>query len=105
MSNGKRTSVDGYDPKTNTVYEFHGDFWHGNPVVYNPSDINNKNKKTFGQLYQETIDKENRIRQNGYNLVVIWENDFYIQYKDKIAELKNIKNNDVEPCDILVPRD
>ena len=23
--------VDGFEPKTNTVYEFNGDYWHGNP--------------------------------------------------------------------------
>ncbi|MCK5019133.1 MAG: zinc-ribbon domain-containing protein, partial [Candidatus Peribacteraceae bacterium] len=26
--------VDGFDPATNTVYEFLGDYWHGNPEVY-----------------------------------------------------------------------
>ena len=26
--------VDGYDPKTNTVYEFNGDSWHGNPALF-----------------------------------------------------------------------
>lgn len=25
--------VDGYDEKTNTVYEFHGDYWHAHPSV------------------------------------------------------------------------
>ena len=27
----KRLSVDAYDPTTKTVYEFWGDYWHGNP--------------------------------------------------------------------------
>ena len=26
---GTKFKVDGYDEKTNTVYEFHGCFWHG----------------------------------------------------------------------------
>ena len=31
--------VDGYDSKTNTIYEFNGDFWHGNPNIYNLTDL------------------------------------------------------------------
>ena len=30
--------VDGYDPETNTVYEFLGDKWHGNINIYNRSE-------------------------------------------------------------------
>lgn len=34
--------VDGYDPNSNTVYEFYGDYWHGNPNIYNKNDMNKK---------------------------------------------------------------
>jgi glutaredoxin len=37
--------VDGYCESNNTVYEFHGDFWHGNPSIYNKDEINAVNKK------------------------------------------------------------
>lgn len=26
--------VDGFCEQTNTVYEYHGDYWHGNPDIY-----------------------------------------------------------------------
>jgi hypothetical protein len=42
--NGKKYRVDAFSPVTNTIYEFYGDFWHGNPEVYDPSGINWKNK-------------------------------------------------------------
>ncbi len=74
---GKKTLVDGYDPETNTVYEFHGDFWHGNPKTFNKDDIHPMKKKTFGQLYGETLEKEKRIRDAGYHLVVMWESDYF----------------------------
>jgi G:T-mismatch repair DNA endonuclease (very short patch repair protein) len=74
-----RVSVDGYDPKTKTVYEFHGDYWHGNPKVYAPTFLNKKNKETMGKLYEKTIKRENRIKDAGYNLVVIWESEWYKQ--------------------------
>lgn len=72
---GKYT-VDGYDPKTNTVYEFNGDYWHGNPSKYNSSDINKSNKKTFGELYIKTLEKEEKLKELGYNVISIWESDF-----------------------------
>lgn len=74
---GHRTMlVDGYDPSTNTVYEFHGDYWHGNPKVYDAGDVNRMTKCTFGELYHRTQQTEDFIRKAGYNLVVCWESDF-----------------------------
>ncbi len=69
-------SADGYCVETNTIYEFHGDYWHGNPNMYDPEVINQVNYKTMGDLYQKTIERENIIKSLGYNLVTIWENDW-----------------------------
>lgn len=76
-------TVDGYDPKYNTIYEFYGDYWHGNPNIYNPKHINRNNKKSFGILYRETIYRENTLKSMGYNVISIWENDFIKKYKQK----------------------
>jgi hypothetical protein len=72
--------VDGFDSKTNTIYEFLGDFWHGNPKLYATEDKNPISKKTFGQLYNQTSQRFEKLKQAGYNIVYIWESD----YKDKI---------------------
>lgn len=75
--NNKTIVADGYDPTTNTVYEFHGDFWHGNPKLYDPDKkhpINNK--KTFGELFIQTTKRSSLIRGAGYNLVSIWESEW-----------------------------
>ncbi len=69
-------NVDGFDPLTNTVYEFYGDFWHGNPKKYKPNDINSATHCTFGALYYKTLAKEQILKQAGYNVVSIWESDF-----------------------------
>jgi very-short-patch-repair endonuclease len=68
--------VDGYDPDKNTIYEFNGYFWHGNPELYDSSDMNNVLNKTFGELYKKTLKREEYLIKKGYNLVSIWENDF-----------------------------
>jgi hypothetical protein len=68
--------VDGYDPLTNTIYEFNGDFWHGNPEIHNPNDINPLTNSTFGYLYQKTLSKEKSLLKRGYNVVSIWESEY-----------------------------
>jgi len=68
--------ADGFCELTNTIYEFHGDFWHGNPKKFNENDYNSICKKTFGDLYQKTLEREQLIRDLGYNLVVMWEHDW-----------------------------
>lgn len=68
--------VDGYDPIKNTIYEFNGDFWHGNPKIYNSDNINNISGKSFGYLYDKTLIKENYLKSLGYNIISIWESDF-----------------------------
>jgi hypothetical protein len=71
-----RYIVDGYDPITKTVYEFNGDFWHGNPDIFESGDYNNVLKTTFGELYEKTIRKEVELKNMGYKVISIWENDF-----------------------------
>jgi len=70
--------VDGYCKETNTVYEFHGDKFHGNPKLYSPDDTPHPFNKniTAKELYDKTIEKENIIKKLGYNLVVMWENEY-----------------------------
>jgi hypothetical protein len=68
--------VDGYDPETNTVYEFLGDYWHGNPEVYDPDEYNKSCSKTFGLLFDETNKRLEHIKSLGYNIITKWENDY-----------------------------
>jgi hypothetical protein len=86
ISNSKY-KADGYCEETNTIYEYHGNYWHGNPKLYNKNKINEITGKTFGELYNNTIKKEKFIKDQGYNLVVIWERDF----DNLIKIVKNIQ--------------
>lgn len=71
-----RYTVDGYDPDTNTVYEFQGDYWHGNPDVYESDQMNKSVGKTHGELYKKTIEKNTRFIDAGFNYVEIWESEW-----------------------------
>lgn len=80
--NNKSFFVDGFDPSTNTVYEFDGDYWHGNPKIYKPEDVNKVSKKTFKELYEYTLNKKKLLEENGYNVINIWESDWKAQLKN-----------------------
>lgn len=69
---GKKLYVDGFDPETNTIYEYFGNYWHGNPDIYNPNDINPSVGIKFGKLYERTSEKISLIKSAGYNIIYKW---------------------------------
>jgi len=68
--------ADGYCKENNTIYEFLGDYWHGNPEIYDLLEINKVSKKTFLELLEQTNNKKEKILELGYNYIEIWENDW-----------------------------
>lgn len=68
--------VDGFDPINNTIFEFNGDFWHGNPNIYRENELNKVIGVNFGELYHKTIEKQTQMLKAGYNIITIWERDF-----------------------------
>ena len=74
--NNKRIKVDAFDPNTNTVFEYWGNYWHGNPRIYSPETLNSNNKKPFGDLYKDTTERICLIKVHGYNLIDIWEDEW-----------------------------
>lgn len=82
---GTQIKVDGYCAKTNTVYEYHGSKWHGDPAIYlptdrcHPFDLN----VTAGQLLTKTLNRESKIKALGYNLVTVWESELHPDTKQR----------------------
>lgn len=85
-------SADGYEAKTNTIFEYHGSFWHGNPNIHNPNDVNPVTKKKFGQLFKNTIKKEILLRNLGYNYKCIWDVD-WIKGVNAVITLQKLWKN------------
>lgn len=93
--------VDGYDPEKKIIYEFLGDYWHGNLDRYSSDTINKANKKTMAQLNEEMIQRKNRILVAGYQIIDIWECDWKIM-KENI-KMKNLhrENNNIQSREIF----
>lgn len=68
----------------NKIIEFNGDFWHMNPSKYNENDmaINNKTAK---EIWESDNQKIKFAEKNGYDVMVVWEQD-YRNNKDKVIE-------------------
>lgn len=69
---GNKYKVDGYDPSTNTIYEYFGVFWHGCPTYVDHTKINPRNKIPFKTLYDNTLRRIDIIKAAGYSLVYQW---------------------------------
>ena len=83
-------SVDGICYETNSVYQFHGDFWHGNPNKYDQNKIHPRYKEkgiTYGDKYKETLIKDQELRDQGYNVIIMWESE----WKEIKKKLKSTK--------------
>ncbi len=67
--------VDGFCADTNTVFEFYGDMWHGNPAVYG-ADAVLIGGKTAKELYERTKRREAGLIELGYRVIFTWETQF-----------------------------
>ena len=61
--------VDGFDLQTNTVYQYHGCYWHG--CNCDPDFFDQKK-------YNKTLDTTQKIRDAGFNVVAVWEHEAQI---------------------------
>ena len=78
---GCHYKADGYFELDNIKYmvEFHGDFFHGNPMIYKPDEICKLRGKRYDELYKKTMERMTRLKSLGYTVIYIWERD-YKQY-------------------------
>lgn len=74
---GTKYRVDGYHARTNTIFEFYGDCFHGNPKLYLKTAYPNPfRNKTAAELYAATMRRERILRKLGYEIVSVWEHDY-----------------------------
>lgn len=74
---GTKLRVDGFHKPTNTIFEFYGDCFHGNPRLYTPRQMCHPfTTETASSLYKRTVAREDFLISLGYNIVSIWESDY-----------------------------
>ena len=71
---GKRLPVDGFNAQTQTVYQFHGCYWHAhNCELTREKEFNEKRKKPMAEIREETRANSENIKSKEYNLVEMRE--------------------------------
>jgi len=84
----KPYKIDGVKGKK--IFEFLGDYWHGNPKIFLPHKLNLSNGIPFEDLYTNTMKKFVELKAKGYDIYYIWENDWN-QWKRKTISTFPIK--------------
>lgn len=75
-----------YDLKIgNKIIEYNGDFWHCNPKIYNKDFLNVRTKRTAYETWEKDKIKLQRLTKEGFDYLVIWENE-YKENKQKVIQ-------------------
>lgn len=75
--------------KTKRIIEFNGDFWHMNPKIYQPTDMNRVKNKSAQELWDYMEQKKRVAREQGFEIVEVWESDWK---KDEQSVLEKCVN-------------
>jgi predicted transcriptional regulator len=74
------------------IVEFFGDFWHMHPQKYKETDIHRFMKKTAQQVWARDIRKLNELREQWYEVVVIWEREWRSNKEECLQRVKDAYN-------------
>ncbi|CAB3985445.1 DNA polymerase, partial [Paramuricea clavata] len=87
-------NVDGYCAETNTIYQFHGCFFHGCSECFESGDINKVNGQRFYVLREKTRRLTDLFKDYHFTVIEKWECE-YIQEcslsRNTILELGHVK--------------
>ena len=62
---GKKFFVDGYEPKTRTIFQYHGCKWHGCPCQKERNSLDE-------ERYSKTIELQEKMKEQGFKLFSVW---------------------------------
>ena len=68
----RQLPVDGFDPASNTPYQYMGCYWHGCPSCFDPEDDHPTRGKTYGYWYEKTLQNITYLEEIGYSPIAQW---------------------------------
>ena len=72
-SHAREIPVDGYEPKSNTIFQYHGCKWHGCPCQKRKERNSLEEALSADQRYAKTIELEKKMKEQGFKIVSVWE--------------------------------
>ena len=67
--------VDGYDPKSGTIFQYHGCWWHGCRRCFHDRDRRIAHGKRREELYMATLERTRALINAGHSVIEKWECD------------------------------
>lgn len=83
---------DFYLKESNTLVEIQGDYWHGNPEIYEQFSW------AQTRMQKRDLEKKNIALGRGYNYLEVWENELNEDKKsvvNRMVEMEIIKNKTI----------
>ena len=72
-SRAREIPVDGYEPESNTIFQYHGCKWHGCPCRKRKERNSLEEELIAEQRYAKTIELEKKMKEQGFKIVSVWE--------------------------------
>ena len=77
-SHAREIPVDDYEPKSNTIFQYHGCKWHGCPCQKRKERNSLEEEliaeeRSAEQRYAKTIELEKKMKEQGFKIVSVWE--------------------------------
>ena len=77
-SHAREIPVDGYEPESNTIFQYHGCKWHGCPCQKRKERNSLEEEliaeeRSAEQRYAKTIELEKKMKEQGFKIVSVWE--------------------------------
>lgn len=96
LKNKKGVFVDFLYSEEKKIIEFNGDFWHFNPKKYVKESfvVLNGIKVVAKDVWENEAIKIERLKQLGYDVLVIWEADYLNDKNNIIIKCNNFINNE-----------
>ena len=72
------------------IIEFYGDFWHASPLIFNENDLikSFSINKLASEIWEYDDVRTNRLKSMGYDILIIWENEWKTKKEDCIRKIK-----------------
>ena len=83
---------------SDVALEYNGCLFHGCPSCFHRETINPLNGQTMKDLHDRTVEKEQRLKDQGFKVISIWE----CQFDKQIKESKDTKEF-VDQLNIVTP--
>ena len=69
----RQLPMDGFDPNSNTPYQYMGCYWHGCPTCFDPARRHPTRGQTYAYWYEKTMVNVEYLESLGYTLIIQWD--------------------------------